>query len=117
MKTLSELLDLYSKLYKHYHNNHNEYGEIEMLAKFANMIATDASSPLTEMTALNHEQHLEIYHNNIIQLLNTKQKIYPCKCLKTYISNRVLELKKRVDEDPHNDKLYEMYQKWLYYQE
>lgn len=135
MKNLSELLSIYSNIYKHYSSSNvsnvsnsetkigNEDGELEILAnlaKLANMIATDPYSDITQKNVYDHERHITMFHDNIISLVNKedddKHKIYICKCMKEHIDKLISELEKNMEdyedeEDQQYQKLYKQYKK------
>lgn len=125
MKSLSELLSLYAKAYIHYgdyfYQNNDVYelcDRSKMMAEFANMIATDPFSDVTQKKALFYEEYMNDYHSEVIKNISDKKydkKIYPCECLKEYIKNRVKELENKLYEDKEEDKeeLYEEYNRWL----
>lgn len=129
MKSVSELLSVYSKVYVHYFNDNDDNDDVyeledrlKMLAKFANMIATDPFSDLTQKKALFFEEHMDSYHSEVIKNISDKDyehKIYPCKCLKQYIKDRVKELEKKLyeNEEEENDDVYIEYERWLIYYE
>jgi hypothetical protein len=115
-KSVEELLSIYSIAYLHY--SKDIYAEVEILgglAKFANMIAKDPLSDLTQKTALEYKYNIEKYHSETIEKLynkDNKDKIYPCICLKNYICKYISHLEKKIFED---EELYDDYQRWLSY--
>ena len=122
MKSLSELLSLYTKAYVHNiddkgYDIYELYERTKMMAEFANMIATDPFSDVTQEKALFHEEHMNTYHSNVIKHISDKdydKRIYPCECLKEYIKNRVKEIENKLNEK-EEDELYEEYDRWIMY--
>jgi len=129
MKSLQELLSIYAKAYVHYLKDNYEYDEYVLyeqskkIAKFGNMIATDPFSELTQKKALFYEEEMNTYHSEVIKNIpdkNYDERIFPCRCLKKYIKDRVKELEKKVFEDnednkDNEDEIYNEYQAWLMY--
>lgn len=129
MKSLSELLSLYSKAYVHYIDDRDYkddvyelYEQTKMMSEFANMIATEPFSNFTQQKALFYEEQMSAYHSDVIKNISDKdydERIYPCKCLKEYIKNRVKELENKIYENDEEkdeekkDKLYKEYDRWL----
>jgi len=107
MKSIEELRSVYEKTCIHYLPR--------LMVKFHNMIDKDPFSELTQKKALFYEKEMATYHSEVIADIsnknydyNEKGGIFPCKCLKNYI-------KERVKEFENNKDMHEEYKRWLKY--
>ncbi len=123
-----ELLDVYTKAYRHYIEKDNECDMYQMneclkkLALFGNLIAIDSSSECVQKMAMEYLRHMEEFHSTTINEMeeHVNYKFYPCLCLEGYINKRIAEMEEQIDDNDDentekNEKLWADYNNWIQY--